>query len=396
MNQEITRLESVLDDLLPVCRRNQPPEKALTEAERAWSEAVWKAGRMSGPLQLTDQQINDGRNLVRHPVFICGVHRSGTTLLRDLLDSHPSLAVLPSEGSFLTNLGIHLAKMPRESREAFLATEWLRRLIDPIHQPPYWLMGHSTLQASPYVNFTRAFSAWYAIAENDYAAQTSFWPHFAVILAYATCSGAGRPGLSAPYWVDKTPTQERFLPKIRKELPEAKIIHIIRSPDDVFRSRKYMNPAPDLKDLLRDMKRSYTTALEQSHKDPNRYLVVRYEDLCQYPQSVMRRITGFLGMEQHPILYTPTVAGKPSMVNSSFKAELPAGNIITPQAFSDMPDLQEDEHNLLSAFLFSAASRLGYRLKVVGRLQRLLIKLKFDLHHDLFRRLASVYKMRVY
>ena len=39
------------------------------------------------------------------PVFILGSHKSGTSLLRSLLDSHPELYVIPFETHFMASLG---------------------------------------------------------------------------------------------------------------------------------------------------------------------------------------------------------------------------------------------------------------------------------------------------
>ncbi|MFQ5335223.1 MAG: sulfotransferase, partial [Flavobacteriales bacterium] len=38
------------------------------------------------------------------PVFICGAHKSGTSLMRSLLDSHPELFVIPFETHYFQNV----------------------------------------------------------------------------------------------------------------------------------------------------------------------------------------------------------------------------------------------------------------------------------------------------
>ena len=60
---------------------------------REWSEAVWSEAERLGPFPISRKQITCGLDLASRPVFVCGVHRSGTTLVRDLLDGHPALAV---------------------------------------------------------------------------------------------------------------------------------------------------------------------------------------------------------------------------------------------------------------------------------------------------------------
>jgi hypothetical protein len=379
MLAKTAELEKAFDALLPVGRLTASPRKELLEAARAWSEEVWQAGSTLGPLPLSPEQLNQGLNLVQHPVFICGVHRSGTTLVRDLLDAHPALAVLPAEGSFRTNLAAPLKRMTYEQGQFFLATAWLRRLANPINQPPYWLLGRSTGAASGYVTFARAFCSWYGVLAKSFKPGTTTWPHLAVVLAYATCYEASGAGLATRFWVDKTPANERYLQQIWQEMPEAKIIHVVRAPVDVFLSRKRMEPALNLKTCLQDLQLSYWLAVKQARLNPDRYLVLHYEELCKHPSAAIASLTAFLGIEQLPCLFTPTVAGKPAQVNSSFIADLPAGGILDSQVYLHPEScLQKQEGKLLSAYLFKPAAQLGYTLKPIGKIPGRLATLKLQ------------------
>jgi hypothetical protein len=319
---EIVALEIALSRLLPVQKLNPSPRKELLDIMQLWSEKIMEAGRITGPWPLTDEEIRQGRRLIECPLLVCGVHRSGTTLLRNLLDGHPALTTLPSEDSFLTNLAGQLDQTPYTERESFQGIRWIRRLANPINRPPYWTLGISTASASPYVDFARKYSAWYGIAEKSFALETIFWPHLAVVLSYASCCKKPLGGLAARYWVHKTPANEKYLQKIWREFPEARIIQMVRSPTDIFLSRKRMEPSLDLKTCLQDMRRSYRIAIEQSLKNESRYLVIRYEELCEDRRSVITRIAKFLDIEPDPCLFKPTVAGRSAQVNSSFSAAL--------------------------------------------------------------------------
>jgi len=334
---------------------------------------VWNQSRKSRSITLTGEQIRQGKALAEHPVYICGVHRSGTTLLRDLLDGHPQLSVLPSEGSFFTNLAPALKQTAEEKHSAFLTTEWLRRLANPINQPPYWLLGRTTQNHSPYVNFAQAFNAWHEFFKED-RAELTIWPHLAVILAYATCSEVSGTGLETKYWVDKTPTNEKHLATIWHETPKAKIIHMVRNPADVFLSRKQMEPKLNYKTCLQDMQLSYHVA--ERYKNDERFLLLHYEALCDDPELVISQVCRFLEIEQLPCLFTPTVAGKPAVPNSSFSSELPAGSILNSGRSINKKHLDAKLENLLSAFLYQQAKQLGYELKDIGEMQGKLIKLR--------------------
>jgi hypothetical protein len=376
--EEIAALETSLNLLLPVQNLDPSPGRELLDTAQLWSEKIWEAAKIAGRWPLTNEQISQGRSLIQHPLFICGVHRSGTTLLRNLLDGHPALATLPSEGSFLTNFAGQLDQMPYQEREFYLGIRWIRRLANPINRPPYWSLGVSSASASPYVDFARKYSTWYGIAEKSFASQTIFWPHLAVVLAYASCCNKPHGGLAARYWVDKTPTNEKYIQKIWRELPEARIIQMIRSPGDTLLSRRYMEPSLDLRICLQDMRRSYRIAAEQAMKNEGRYLAIRYEELCEAPQPVINRLCEFLHIEPDPCLLKPTVAGRAAHVNSSFSAGLPEGIILKSRAHSGRSHLNARDSKLLRAFIYRQASRIGYALKSPGKLQALLIKLRFQ------------------
>ncbi len=106
MFEQLVARESALDAVLPRPRlRGRVPGELLTLA-REWSEAVWIEAERLGPFSINQAQTSHGIEVAMRPVFVCGVHRSGTTLVRDLIDGHPALSVLPSEGSFSAG-GVH-------------------------------------------------------------------------------------------------------------------------------------------------------------------------------------------------------------------------------------------------------------------------------------------------
>jgi len=63
---------------------------------------VSEAGRAPDP-PIPREELNRTLGWLARPVFICGHHRTATTLMRQLLDGHPELLVLPSEGTYLTS-----------------------------------------------------------------------------------------------------------------------------------------------------------------------------------------------------------------------------------------------------------------------------------------------------
>ena len=317
---DVLRLERALDDRLPRPRLiGRAPATLLSAAER-WSAAVWSAAERLGPAPPAAGAIERGLRLAARPVFVCGVHRSGTTLVRDLLDGHPALAVLPSEGSFFTTARPHLDRLPPDERPAFMGREWVRRLANPINQPPYWLLGRSTADDAPYVRFARALLGWWPVVRDRLGDNLPIWPLAAVTLAYLVWRDSDVPP-AVVRWVEKTPTNEQHLEHLTADCPFAKVIHVVRDPLDVFASRKVLEErsSGSLRHpgrILNDLAMSYRLAAARA--TPDRYLVVRYEDLADERGPTLDRVAAFLEIERLPILDRPTVAGLATVPNTSF------------------------------------------------------------------------------
>jgi hypothetical protein len=212
------------------------------------------------------QRLRDLRP--RRPApFIVGVTRSGTTLLRLMLDSHPKLAI-PPETHFLPKL-LRWAELP-EAKPAMLARKVSkhRRWGDfEISRKEY----ARALRALPELNGTSAARAFYEL--------------------YARKQGKSR-------WGDKTPGYQIRMLKLRKALPEARFIHVIRDGRDVALSQARRASEPTPLDVAgrRWKSRVLATRLRARRLPEGAYLEVRYEDLVLDTEAELRRICKFIGL----------------------------------------------------------------------------------------------------
>lgn len=368
MYASLIALEHSLDRLLAHPRVRPADCRALPAAAARWSAAVWAAAEAVGPVALGPAEVSRGLDVASRPIFVCGAHRSGTTLLRDLLDGHPALAVLPSEGTYLTSSRRILRRRAPGRRLELLGCEWLRRLANPIHQAPYWALGRSSEEHSPYVYFARCLMAWWPIARRHVGATASCWPLVAIALAYAQCTGGLSEAACVRHWAEKSPTNERFLTRLLAEFPRARIVQVIRHPLGVLASRaqEARNAGQvswPLRRIVRDLERSYRIAAARPHRfADDRYLLVRYEDLLGSPGRCVERLAAFLDIELLPVLLEPTVAGLPAASNSSFREDAIAGRIEPAPAHPRTEALDPATRAGLGAVLGSAAAQLGYEL----------------------------------
>lgn len=353
MFKDIIGKEQALYELLTARKLQKAPDESLLLATNLWSEAVWSDALSLGPIHISTREKQQGLTLIQSPVFICGVHRSGTTLVRDLLDGHPDLVVLPSEGTYYTNLEKKLNHLNPDEQISFLTKEWLRRMANPINQAPYLILGRTTDSLSPYVRFAQYCIGWWKILS---AGGFESWPHLAIILAYA--SSTGNP--EAKCWVDKTPNNEIFLRRIWQEMPNAKIIYLMRDPRDIMSSRKKLEPGFRLLPFLREMKKSFNIAKERVAAFDKRFFMVRYEELTMSPAETINKLVSFLQIGFPESLNIPTVAGIATRTNSSFLENGEPGRILKPVSRDKRDDLNYIDSKILSAFVGKQATRFQY------------------------------------
>ena len=369
----IQNLEDEVAWLLPEDRWvGRPPEPYLAARDR-WTVAVWNAAVKAGPHLLEPEEVERGRELASRPVFVCGLHRSGTTLLRDLLDDHPQLSVLPSEGGYLTSLYPQITRLTDEEGLRFMGQEWIGRLANPTNAAPFWLLGRTTEEASPYVEFARWLAAWWDVLGGLMA------PLQAVMLAYASIRG------QRPKWlVEKTPTNELHMTRIRRALPGAKFIQVVRDPYSVFASRKRADEQvfgafTSARSVLREMEQSYRLA---EKADGAFHLVVSYEEMVSAQPYVVGSVVGnvmrFLDIKHHDALYHPTVAGLPAAANSSFSISAKPGEVLRVSTDREL-GLSPEERKAVTAVAGENAVWLGYEADAMSGIERWAIRLRLRL-----------------
>lgn len=200
--------------------------------------------------------------------FIVGMRRSGTTLLRLMLDSHSSLAI-PPETYFLATL-LNLEKSQKVGREDLIDT------ITTSHVWPDFQLSAGALREKierldPFSirDGVRAFYRLYAETQ-------------------------GKAG-----WGDKTPPYDVFITSLHRLLPEARFIILIRDGRDVALSIKqtWFGQDQTLQSMAQEWTRRVRESLRQARANEEICQVVRYEQLVRNPYETLQRICGFLNID---------------------------------------------------------------------------------------------------
>jgi hypothetical protein len=202
---------------------------------------------------------------------VVGAARSGTTLLRLMLDAHPQLAIPPETGALVPralNLGEGEASPEAVVAELTASRRW----------PDFDLDPDALLERLR------------ALADIDAAGiLRSFYGLYA--------EGRGKPR-----WGDKTPRNLRRMDRIQAILPEARFVHVIRDGRDVALSRRSMRWRQDsLAQSARQWRRHVRRGRRQA-RGLRHYLEVRYEALVLAPEETLSAVCEFVELPWDPAM----------------------------------------------------------------------------------------------
>jgi hypothetical protein len=204
--------------------------------------------------------------------FIVGVGRSGTTLLRLMLDAHPELTI-PPETHFLPEL-IEACGRRQASAD---------RLLEIVVSQRQW--GDFGLEAE---ELERRFAAVEPLEAGGVLR--------AFYRLYAERAGK-------PRWGDKTPIYVERMREIEAALPEARFVHLIRDGRDVAlsRIRRALGEPPAVRRVARAWRRRIAAARRQARR-LRHYMEARYEDLVGDAEPTLRRICEFIELPWDPAM----------------------------------------------------------------------------------------------
>ena len=252
------------------------------------------------------------------PIFLCGHPRSGTSLLRSLFDGHPQVVVYPFESFFFRGFLPQAAKLNADKRIEFAA----RYLLQFFKLRPEMAAEFEQFPAE--ARKIQAFAQiCLAVQQHvqDYGYRHDGDLLAAVILAFGQVYQLIGP--ETCYWLEKSIFNEFFAEQIFNWWPEARCIHVMRDPRDVFVSyhprRKKVLPR---KFALRWQKSAEQGWANQRKYGHGRYLIFKYEHLVQNPENALTELTSFLEIEYADTLKTPSELGMPWEGNSTFTDSL--------------------------------------------------------------------------
>ncbi|HME01070.1 MAG TPA: sulfotransferase [Terriglobia bacterium] len=236
----------------------------------------------------------------KSPVFVVGCHRSGTNLLYDTLLSSGGFAI------FRASWVVHDTLIPLAGDPRVLKNR--RRLLD------LWMQSGAFPRSGLEAEMIRERVLSECRTGSDF-------------IRLVMDEVARRQGVDR--WAAYNPDNVLFMPQIKRELPDALFVHIIRDGRDIAVSLTKMG---GLRPLPWDKKRSeLATALywewtvRKGRADGERikpaYLEVHYEDLIGDPHRTLARLSEFIGHDLDYERIQNAGLGRVADPNSSFKDE---------------------------------------------------------------------------
>lgn len=286
--------------------------------------------------------------------FILGFQRSGTTMLRLMLDAHPDISV-PHETAFIPEV----ARLSRA--QGALDREDAENLVDLIRQYPFVRKGNLLTD--------RGLAA---------AKQATSLPQLVAALFEGHAEGRG-----SRIWGDKSPNQTLEIAELARLFPKARFIHLVRDGRACMLSHKRVDwGTRSPMALAVAWATASLIAEEVGSALGSRFLSLRYEELIRQPQSELERVAEFLEVPFDPLMLD---------FHSRAATEVPSGSRRYHTSAMSPPDpskgdrwqseLSAAEISLFEEYGAIALDRLDYPilnppLGLSGRLDKLRLMIK--------------------
>jgi hypothetical protein len=196
--------------------------------------------------------------MIDRPIFVGGMFRSGTSLLRAMIGQHPNIA---------SGLETY-----------WFAIDWDRRDDEDVQEKLQRLANFYEFDTKDVLSMA-----------DDSAAIHIFLSK--LLSAYTLRLGKKR-------WAEKTPGNIQHMDRIVSGWPDAKIVHIIRDPKDIYaslREEKKWDSVEEFTERWCSIVGAVDGFRNKLDLGPDRYFELRYESLIADPIASTRALFEFLG-----------------------------------------------------------------------------------------------------
>ncbi len=274
------------------------------------------------------------------PVFVVGCPRSGTTVLYHMLLSAGDFAVYRAESHVFNLLGPRFGNLRTEADRKELLRLWLKsKLFRVSGLDADFISDKIMTECSGSGDFLRV-----------------------VMQEVARKQGVRR-------WADCTPEHVLYMTQIKREIPDAHFVHIIRDGRDValsYMKQGWSHPLPWDRAERLGVAGLYWDWIVRRGREQARHLgdcyhEVRFEDLVGDPRAALEKLGGFVGQKLDFDRIQQAGIGSVSEPNSSFGEESregfhPVGRWKTKLSMDEVKALETLIGQTLADLKYSLAS----------------------------------------
>ena len=298
--------------------------------------------------------------------------RSGTKLLRDLLNQNPDIGIPISESHFIPYMVERFGNPPNLNQ-----ADRFDAFFDELTRTNfYWneaRIGHQLQKQDFRGTQNESLDGQMSSAVD----LTSWGPIFEHILRFCAPNGRNADFI----WGDKTPIYLRHLRLLQELYPDACFLHIIRDPRDYCLSvRKSWGKS--LQRAAHEWHATLNLVQETKQILGTQYMEVRYEDLVQNSEDVLKTICHFLECSFIPdMLFLNRETENLGDTQGQFE-------IVESNAHKYRTQLTQNEIVRIEEIVYPIATELGYRMEyAAGPRPLTALELKA---HTLYDMLASI------
>lgn len=277
-------------------------------------------GARLGPGSLPAVRRRDVRSitsLVERPLFLGGVHKSGTTLLRNLCDGHEELVMLPVDGGFDLAFLRRISSCSLRERQRRLFKRMVEKTAGNMAGPLRWLYepgGDGALPVEDLARWTGYFGRTFDPSPGGLLR--------VVAASFAAVAADRLPG-AKKYWAHKATLNIPAAARLLSLFPRARFVEIQRDSRAIYASQRGKagvkgRPFRPYYELLCLHEWKRASEKNRGIMDGRTYHTVRYEDLVSDCPAVMGGIARFLDIAPAESLCEPSIAGAPVRSNTAY------------------------------------------------------------------------------
>lgn len=274
------------------------------------------------------------------PFFIVGSGRSGTTLLRRVLQANPQLHIAPENHSLGSVIELF-------SRNSSLAWPRVVRLVLSSFEDSRYFAETFNISLRPLA--TRLVDA--PIDDRN----------LAFILDSLYRYHGQQTGQTFQRWGDKTPLNSFYLDQILTVFPDSRFVHMLRDGVDVAYSFVEAGLYSDIVTAAKQWQSSVRAVRNFSRRHPSICFYVRYEQLVTTPDVVIPSVCNFLDIE-----YDKSMIENLSHIEgmNDLKKYKHFSNVLRPITANSIGKgrsaISKDERNQLDLLIGSDLDKYGY------------------------------------